>query len=284
MSDQMSARNVNAAVVASFGQEWRKFDHASTSESELRTHFEAYFQIFPWNLVSENSVGFDLGCGSGRWAYFVAPRVGVLHCIDPSPDALQVAKKKLKRFENCRFHVAAADNIPLPDGSADFGYSLGVLHHLPNTYQGIVDCCKKLKPGSPLLLYLYYRFDNRPIWFRTLWKISDIARLLICRLDPHVKQLIADLLAIVVYWPLARFARLCESLGMSVGTFPLAAYRNRSFIFMRNDSLDRFGTLVEHRFTRKEIQEMMQSAGLENIKFSGESGPFWAAVGYKQAT
>lgn len=29
-------------------------------------------------------IGFDLGCGSGRWAFFVAPKVAKLHCIDRS--------------------------------------------------------------------------------------------------------------------------------------------------------------------------------------------------------
>ena len=49
---------------------------------------------------------------------------------------------------------------------------------------------------------------------------------------------------------------------------------------MRTDSLDRLGTRLEHRFTRNEIQTMLESAGLENIAFR-ENEPFWCAVGYK---
>ena len=49
---------------------------------------------------------------------------------------------------------------------------------------------------------------------------------------------------------------------------------------MRTDALDRFGTRLEQRFTREEIEIMMQDAGLENIEFSN-SKPFWVAVGYK---
>jgi hypothetical protein len=48
---------------------------------------------------------------------------------------------------------------------------------------------------------------------------------------------------------------------------------------MRNDSLDRFGTVLEQRFTRDEIREMMQSAGLTDIRFGTSS--FWTAVGIK---
>ncbi len=35
-----------------------------------------------------------MGCGSGRWARWVAPKVGRLHCIDPSI-AIDVARKNL---------------------------------------------------------------------------------------------------------------------------------------------------------------------------------------------
>jgi hypothetical protein len=48
---------------------------------------------------------------------------------------------------------------------------------------------------------------------------------------------------------------------------------------MRTDALDRFGTRLEQRFTKQEIQKMMESSGLENIKFS-EDTPFWTAVGF----
>jgi hypothetical protein len=44
----------------------------------------------------------------------------------------------------------------------DFGYSLGVLHHLPDPRAGLAACVTKLKPGAPMLVYIYYAFDNRP--------------------------------------------------------------------------------------------------------------------------
>ena len=230
------AANVDSCVVESFGQEWNKFNHANTQESELRSVFDRYFSIFPWEILPKDAVGFDLGCGSGRWAYFIAPRVGVLHCVDPSIAALEVAKLKLKPFSNCRFHLAAAHSNPLSDGSADFGYALGVLHHVPDTQKGINDCVRKLKTGAPFLLYLYYAFDNRPFWFRLVWRLSDILRRLICRMPFRIRSAICDLIAAFIYWPISRIAKVFERMHLPVTQLPLAAYRNRSFIFMRNDS------------------------------------------------
>src|SRR5215472_14282314 len=97
--------NLDPKVVESFGQEWQRFDHAQTAEAEQRNIFESYFGDFPWSELPPNAVGFDLGCGSGRWAVFVAPRVGMLHCIDASAAALNVARAKLAQHQNCRFHL-----------------------------------------------------------------------------------------------------------------------------------------------------------------------------------
>jgi len=222
----------------------------------------------------------DLGCGTGRWARLVAPRVGLLHLIDPS-DAIEVARRNLDGVENCTFHRASVDDIPLDDGCCDFGYSLGVLHHVPDTQAGIRACVAKLKPGAPFLLYLYYRFDNKPVWFRVLWAISNAGRIVVSRLPHFVRYLVSQVLAVVVYFPLARLAKFFESMGGRVANFPLSQYRNNSFYTMRTDALDRFGTRLERRFTKDEIRAMMEHAGLENILFSETS--FWTAVGYKKA-
>jgi len=271
--------NTDDAVVEAFGREWSRFDQSNLDSSELRAIFELYFGIFPWQALPLDAIGFDLGCGSGRWAYFVAPRIGTLHCIDASAEALEVARAKLSTYTNCKFHCASVDAIPFPDNFADFGYSMGVLHHLPDTQAGIEECVRKLKPGAPLLVYLYYAFDNRPGWFRLIWRGSDLLRRLVSRLPFPVKARVCDLMAVFVYWPLARFARLCASRGLAVDHLPLAAYRDRSFYVMRTDTLDRFGTRLERRFTRAQIDAMMRKAGLERIQFSDKV--FWGALGYK---
>ena len=273
--------NVDGETVAGFGDEWSRFDQNDATAEELQDLFETYFAIFPWSALPEQAIGFDAGCGSGRWARFVATRVGHLHCIDASDRALAVAKRNLAGVSNVSFHLASVAAIPVPDASMDFGYSLGVLHHMPDTGAAVRVCVAKLKPGAPLLLYLYYAFDNRGPWFRALWRSTDLARRVISRMPAPVRYGTSQVIAASVYWPLARSARLLERFGAPVERLPLSAYRHRSFYIMRNDALDRFGTRLEHRFTRSEIRNMMEAAGLRDVKFL-EGVPYWCAVGIKK--
>jgi SAM-dependent methyltransferase len=274
--------NIDAKTVDGFGVEWQRFDQSGLPQQELGAYFENYFDLFPWEALPAGAVGFDLGCGSGRWAKRVAERVGSLHCVDPSAEALAVARRTLAGAANCTFHNVGVDSLPFADGSMDFGYSLGVLHHVPDTTAGIAACVAKLKPGAPFLLYLYYAFDNRPAWFRALWAASDRVRKLVSHLPNRSKVLAADAIAGAVYWPLARTAALVERMGVDVERIPLSFYRKASFYTMRTDALDRFGTRLEQRFTAAEIAAMMAQAGLERIHM-GEGAPYWRAIGYKKA-
>jgi len=179
----MKAQNVDKSVVSGFGDEWERFDQSDLPANEHSELFDLYFSIFPWEMLSNTSVGFDMGCGSGRWAKLVAPRVGQLHCVDPS-SAITVATKNLSAFSNCIFHNSSVDAFAVASNSMDFGYSLGVLHHIPNTQSALNDCVDKLKKGAPFLLYLYYAFDNKPFWFKIIFKISNIIRLGVSK-SPH---------------------------------------------------------------------------------------------------
>jgi SAM-dependent methyltransferase len=274
------ASNIDQRTVDSFGDEWLRFDQSAMSEEEASAIFDDYFAIFPWSSLPDAATGFDMGCGSGRWARLVAPKVGHLHCIDPS-SALDVARRALAGQTNVTFHRASVDDVALPAGSQDFGYSLGVLHHVPDTAAAIRACVTMLKPGAPFLVYLYYAFDNRGPAFRAAWKVSDWVRRGVRRLPAGPKHAVTDLLALVVYWPLARLAALLERLGLDVSGIPLSYYRHHSWYTMRTDSRDRFGTPLEQRFSRAQIQAMLEAAGLEQVIFSSRA-PFWCAAGIKR--
>ena len=75
-----------------------KYDQANLKYQEAIKYFDDYFCIFPWTIINENSEGFDMGCGTGRWARLICNRVKKLNCIEPSM-AFNVAKENLKNIK-----------------------------------------------------------------------------------------------------------------------------------------------------------------------------------------
>jgi SAM-dependent methyltransferase len=275
--------NLDLQVTRGFSREWSTFrqDTDHLSQQQRQKIFDDYFRIFPWHLLPpDGGVGIDVGCGTGRWSMLVAPRVGHLYLLDASAEALTVARENLKSAGNVSFHLNSVAEIPLPANSLDFAYSLGVLHHVPDTQSAITSIAGKLKPGAPFLVYLYYALDNRPAWYRALWQTTNAARLVISRLPYPLRLIVSQIIAAIAYWPLARGARGLARLGLPIGSVPLSYYADKSFYVMRTDAYDRFCTRLEKRFSRAEIEAMLTRAGFGNVEFS-DSVPFWCAVGIK---
>jgi ubiquinone/menaquinone biosynthesis C-methylase UbiE len=276
-----TAANAHQETVDGFGDEWSRFDQTKLAPDSREQIWREYFAVFPEEVLNPASVGADFGVGSGRWALMVAPRVGKLICVDASEAALNVARRNLEGVGHCEFIESTVNAMPIAPASLDFAYSLGVLHHIPDTQRAMQACVETLKPGAPFLVYLYYRFDNKPKWYAGLWALSELGRKVVSRMPHGLRYASSQVIAVTVYWPLARFARLAEKLGMRVSSFPLSYYRSKPLYVMRTDALDRFGTQLEQRFTRTEIRQMMEECGLRDVRFS-DAAPYWCAVGWRE--
>jgi hypothetical protein len=97
-----------------------------------------------------------------------------------------------------------------------------------------------------------------------------------------LKKFTCDLLAVTVYMPFVLFGRLLKSIGLKklARRVPLSIYQDQPFYIIRNDSLDRFGTTLEQRFSRQQVEDMMTRSGLSDIVIS-PGMPYWHAVGRK---
>jgi ubiquinone/menaquinone biosynthesis C-methylase UbiE len=272
--------NLDKKTVESFGEEWTSFH--DFSEADIKISGDKYFDIVSDEMLNKNSGVIDIGCGSGRFIKYLKGRYHKITGIDPS-SAIFAADKLLGNDPDIQLIQTSTDNIPFPDGHFDFGYSLGVLHHIPDTQKALTDSVKKIKSGGYFLLYLYYSLDNRSVFFKLLFYISNALRWCISKLSPGQKKFVCDILAVILYMPFVFFCRFLKLMQVPEKyrrLIPLQAYEQQSFYIIRNDSLDRFGTPLEQRFSQQQIKEMMESAGLKDIIFSTQI-PYWHAVGKK---
>jgi SAM-dependent methyltransferase len=278
MSQHKKDQNLDQQVIDSFGHEWSAFDYSeSETDDALDTQFSAY--CTPIDLTqfnSKSSVAADLGAGSGRWTSRLLPHFSLVYALEPSDGANKVLENKFSKESRMTILQETVGANSIPSGSLDLAMSLGVLHHIPDTGLAIKDVASKIKGGGIFLCYLYYKLDNKPLYYRGLFWASNSLRWVLSRLPYAMRRFIARAIASFVYFPLARTAKLLEKRGKNVSNFPLHHYANMPFVMLQNDALDRFGTRLEQRFSKKEITEMLGNAGfdLSTLKFS-DVEPFW---------
>jgi SAM-dependent methyltransferase len=264
--------------VGDFGDEWERFNFLDEKNLQsLREQFDKYTAPLPEELRKRDDLIIaDIGAGTGRWSYFLKDFAARIYAVEPAEKAFRVLTSRFRNDSKVVLLYESVESNRIPDMSLDLAVSLGVLHHIADTQGAIQKVAEKIKPGGTLLGYLYYALENKPFLYRALWRSSDLIRKVISRLPIKFKLVLADVIALTIYLPLATISRILERFGKSVDLVPLHHYKNLSFYVMRNDALDRFGTTLEQRFTQAEIIAMLTSAGFaqESVKFSNEE-PYW---------
>lgn len=272
--------NLDKKTVTSFGEEWKNFH--SFTDKEIEEHGNYFFDIITDKIVNNKTVMADFGCGSGRFIKYFQKRAKYIVGIDPS-EAIFAADKLVGKDENVELCQASISNIPYADETFDFAMSIGVLHHIPNTLEAMKNCVKKVKKNGYFCTYIYYNFDNKGPLFKAIHKLSEILRSAISRMPQKLKMIACDCIAVVLYMPFILFATFLKNIKVSqtiIDKIPLSPYIGRTFFIIRNDALDRFGTPLEQRFSKVQIEQMMKECGLTEIVFSPNPA-FWHAVGRK---
>lgn len=277
-SEPSEFESVQIRTVKAFAEEWRYF---SENLSDYGPIAQCYFDLLSSKQLA--GVTLDAGCGMGRWARHVAGQGDALIAVDLSA-SVEVAAKTLEGFPNT--HVIQSDLhvLPFRPDTFDLIYSLGVLHHLPVPEEGLRALVRHLRHDGSLLAYFYYALDNRPRYFRYILPVVTALRLIVSRLPHRLARWISFVIALAIYWPLVRIGNLLGALGFeeTARQVPLHEfYTGKPFRILFNDSVDRFATSVEFRFSRAQIETMLARVGLSDIRFS-DTVPFWKVAAKRQ--
>ena len=279
-----SERNIDSKVISDFGDEWALYNYESKDHSkELKLQFELYSKIVNFEEFDPSqSTAADFGAGTGRWAEHIIEYFSKIWLVEPSSGAYDVLQKKFGKVQKVFIENSTIAESGIPNNSLDFAMSLGVLHHISDTQQAFKDINCKLKHAGVFLGYLYYSLENKPLLYRMAFSIADYSRQRISYLPFSVKRKISSLIALLIYYPLAKLSKILSLLNINIANVPLHHYAELSFYIMRNDALDRFGTKLEKRFNKNEITNLLIESGFDpkSIEFS-ELEPFWTFTAQK---
>ena len=126
----------------------------------------------------------DAGCGNGALSEEISRNGAEVIGLDLSSSVLRA--EGLRRSSSVHFLCGDLLLAPLKFNSFDAVFSIGVLHHTPDTRIAFNKMAPLVRPGGRLYVWLYRRPDSiLRGYIRT--PLLDIARVLISRMDKNVK-------------------------------------------------------------------------------------------------
>jgi SAM-dependent methyltransferase len=150
----------------SFSFQWTTYTDTQL-DSRQGVDLTAQDLILKTGLTPEEVKGrlvLDAGVGTGRHAELLASWGARVVGVDLS-EAVETARDNLARFPNALVMQADIGALPFRPESFDFIYSIGVLHHTPDTRAYAEKLLRLLKPGGGFCLWVYPpKFERRGEW------------------------------------------------------------------------------------------------------------------------
>jgi SAM-dependent methyltransferase/uncharacterized protein YbaR (Trm112 family) len=167
-----------------FGFQWNRHNRIYFDDKDRYRIHSTYDQLgLKLSLSPERVDGktvLDIGCGTGANAVAIAEwGAREVFCVDLS-SAVEGTYANTRTLSNV--HVIQADlfKLPFPRESFDILYSLGVLHHTPNTAKAFLSLVAYLRENGIICIWVYP--DSPDLAQRS----SDRLRSLTTKMNPRV--------------------------------------------------------------------------------------------------
>ena len=103
-------------------------------------------------LIDENWVVGDLGCGTGHVAEALAPCVKRVIAVDESGPMLAAAEERMKPLGNVELRSGTIERLPIEDETLDAAVLFLVAHFISDPARAMQETRRVLKPGGRLLI------------------------------------------------------------------------------------------------------------------------------------
>ena len=249
--DEEISPSIAKDIQYTFGEEWKTYHEILPQHHD---EFNLYFDLIDIPTLESKRIG-DLGCGIGRWSYFLRDIAKEIVLIDFSESIFE-ARKNLSGSDNMIFIMADVLDLPFQDDTFDFIFSLGVLHHIPVPALQSVRKLSRLAPE--FLVYLYYALDKRGALYKCIFYFVDLIRKLISNITfPTARSILTEVLMWSLYMPAIFVGKILSMLGVHATKVPFySIYGHMNLGRIRQDVYDRFFTRIEQRVSKKEILKL----------------------------
>lgn len=258
----------------SFGYQWNVF---STMYKDWKENFLDYAQPLDEKFFAGKK-GLDMGCGFGRHLYWSSTFGAEMVGVDLS-EAVEAAYKNTRHMQNVNVVQGDIYNLPFKKGSFDFGYSIGVLHHLPDPRKGFSKLAEMVRPGGTVFAWVYGVRTGPVEWISVIMR--KIARMISLRMLHMICFMIAVFLRIFSHYPY----RALSAVGLKgiANKLPLKDHARYPFSVTIADAFDRLSVPIVYYYNEDEFREWFVGEGLTDIQILRrfKNNESWRGVGIK---
>jgi 2-polyprenyl-3-methyl-5-hydroxy-6-metoxy-1,4-benzoquinol methylase len=236
----------------SFGYQWNAFAQSQLDSANGTSRSRDTF-VEKTGLPIESLRGkrvLDAGCGMGRFAEVCIQAGADVHAIDLST-AVEAAARNLGHHPNVSFYQADIMNLPFHDGTFDIVYSIGVLHHTPDTKRAFLSLSRLVKPGGLIVIWVYATIPHYVIG-------GELLRLVTPRLP---KPLLLKMSKVAI--PLYHVHRLPVVGRVSSALLPTSVNPDPEWRWL--DTFDWYSPRYQWKHTYDEVEGWFREAGLIDI-------------------
>jgi ubiquinone/menaquinone biosynthesis C-methylase UbiE len=102
----------------------------------------------------------EVGFGMGTDLFQFASSGALVSGVDLTPTHLQIASRRFSLYGiHADLRLADAEELPFEDGAFDVVYTLGVIHHTPDTQKAVEEIYRVLKTGGRAIIGVYHIFS-----------------------------------------------------------------------------------------------------------------------------
>jgi uncharacterized protein YbaR (Trm112 family)/SAM-dependent methyltransferase len=213
----------------------------------------------------------DVGCGMGKYLAVVSDYAETVVGLDLS-DALVRARLTVRDRKNVHLVQGNILQPPLKSAFADFVYSVGVLHHTPDTHAAFLSAASLVAPGGRLSVWLYPRErEPNPYSDRIHHIQDDLIRPLTSRMPPLMLRMFAAFLGRLTFVrdrAVARHqatgSRLAGRIAHYAGTVAVGRHKDPAIAAFLN--FDWYSPQYRSYHTEAEVERWYEEAGFDDVR------------------
>ena len=201
----------------------------------------------------------DAGCGDGVDLANTGLADGCRAVgLELSDGGVRASATRIAAIDRAHVVQGSLLALPFPDHQFDGAYSYGVVHHTVDPEASVREIARVMKPGAPVLIYVYEQFDRRAWPWRLALAVVNAVRQPVSAMSPPAIRRLCAVLAPFVYVtctiPSRHFSWAAK--------FPYPATQNRDIRSLIPDLYDRFAAPIEVRYTEAGARALVEQAQL----------------------